>query len=117
MSESDGDSAPGAQQCIHPDWRALTVGKRDVLVALARKGPASGADVHRRVRGHEPQTEPTTHRQIQQLEDAGLVDREQVDGRTMRCELSAAGWRLVRRGVLEPASAINVREAESDTDA
>jgi Fe2+ or Zn2+ uptake regulation protein len=99
-------------QTIDQRWRDLSLERRDILVALARDGPASGADVHRRLRGQEPQTEPSTHRNLQVLLDAGLVDREPVDNRENRYSITDDGVELVRVGVLEPAAHINVEQVE-----
>lgn len=100
------------RQTIDSRWRQLNTERRDILVALARDGPASGADVHRRLRGKEPQTEPSTHRNLQVLLDSGMVGREPVDKRENRYQLTAKGVELVRVGVLEPAAHINVEQVE-----
>jgi len=99
-------------QTIDADWRALNVEKRDALVVLAKDGPASGADVHRRLRGHEPQTEGTTHRNLQTLLDWGLVDRDAVDDRENRYQITDDGMTLVRRGVVDVASEITTRQVD-----
>jgi predicted transcriptional regulator len=95
------------QQVIDPQWRELNATKRDILMALARGGPANGADIHRRLRGHEPQTEGTTHRNIQWLTNKGLITRDPVNDKAYQCELSEDGVALLRRGVLKPAAEIN----------
>lgn len=97
-------------QIISQQWRELNNEKRDIFVVLAVKGPASGADIHRRLRGNEPQTEGTTHRNLQTLLDWSLVSRESVNGRENRYELTENGAELVQRTVVETADAI--REGE-----
>lgn len=99
-------------QTIDAEWRALNVEKRDALVVLAKDGPASGADVHRRLRGQEPQTEPSTHRNLRVLLDGGYVERESVDKRENRYSITTEGFELVRAGVLEPAAHINLEQVE-----
>lgn len=94
------------QQIISQQWRELNNEKRDILVALAVDGPASGADIHRRLRGNEPQTEGTTHRNLQTLLDWSLVSRESVDGRENRYQLTDDGHNLVQQGVVIPADTI-----------
>ena len=97
---------------IDPVWHDLNNIQRDILVALARAGPASGADVHRRLRGDEPRTEGVTIRNLQDLEARGLLTREadEDDDRVLINALTIDGVALLRRGVLEPASEINARD-------
>jgi hypothetical protein len=96
---------------ISPEWRAVNprANKRDVLVALALIGPATGTEIHERVREDpDASTLPVTHATLRELADAGyVVQREGEDARTKNNRLSSAGWDLIEAGVMEPARRIN----------
>jgi len=86
-------------------WRGLPAGQRDVLVALAVGGPASGAEIHRRIRGDEPQTEPTTQRNLASLAEFGYVAREEGGG-AFTNSLTDRGFALVERNVCDVADRV-----------
>jgi Fe2+ or Zn2+ uptake regulation protein len=85
---------------LDAEWRRLSANRRDVLVALAAVGPASGAAVHRWIRGEgEPQTQPTTQRHLSDLADRGYVARDHQGG-CVENRLTDEGALLVESNVV-----------------
>jgi len=82
---------------IDQEWRALSAAKRDVLVAIALEGAATGVDIHRRVRGDDG-NDPRTYETLRKLREDGYIDkRETADGREKQNYLTADGKDLLRR--------------------
>jgi len=80
---------------IDPEWRALTSIQRDILIALAVEGPAKSTEIPGRL-GEETESMRTqTLKNLPKLRDKGLVQAEQVDGRTKRNSLTKDGLELV----------------------
>jgi len=93
---------------IDPDWRDLSSYKRDLLVALAADGPATGVTLHERVRADAAKNPARTYSHLTDLVDMGLVRREdsETDGRERVNHLTDDGRDLVERGVAEPSKRI-----------
>jgi len=95
---------------IKADWRALTATERDIMVVLALEEGAVGHRVHECLRGDEPTTRSTTLRALVSLRDAGLVESEEIDGRSKRNELTSKGWALVYENVVNRGEDILAQE-------
>ena len=77
-------------------WRELNANQRDILLALALDGPASGRGIFDRVgnvAGH--QREMSTYRNLKPLEERGLLTRRERDGREDEYDLPDDGNKLV----------------------
>jgi hypothetical protein len=98
------------EQVIPDRWRALNKTKRDVLVALALHGPGNGNELHLRLNGGNLDRAPATRKALQALADCGLITRTKTDAGKVNA-LTVDGVALVRRGILEPAAAIDDRAA------
>ena len=100
---------------IDGDWRDLNATERDILVVLARCGPANARELHCRIRGQRSDA-AGTRANVQRLTENGYLRREQGHGVEKINHLTLEGVALLRRGVLEPAARIGERDSIREHD-
>ena len=100
---------------IDGDWRDLNATERDILVVLARCGPANARELHNRIRGVRTDAASTRHN-LYKLDQCGYIKREQGDGMAKINRLTPEGVAVLRRGVLEPAARIGERDSIREVD-
>ncbi len=97
-----------------PTLADLTAFKRDVLWALAAEGEQKGVDI--RLGLEDYYDKPVNHGQLypnlDDLVDAGFVDKEEIDGRTNGYSLTEAGRRALTQR--QTWQATGSKDGESD---
>ena len=95
------------EAAIPPDWRDLNRTQRDVLVLLARIGPAANRDLRERIGTVD---KATVSRALAALDAKGYVHHETGDGVADDNTLTLDGLALVKRAVVDPSD--ELRDAE-----
>lgn len=77
------------QQAPPAAWRELSAYERDILRYIHSVGPVSGSHLYDALGGVDGRhSEMVAYKKIHQLEDRGLLDSENVDGRTSHYSLT-----------------------------
>jgi Fe2+ or Zn2+ uptake regulation protein len=80
------------------DWRELPAYQRDILVACYHNGPLSGSDIFETVgECARRRGESKIYEQLEALTERGLLECEQIDGRTKAWDTSVQGHALLSR--------------------